>query len=39
MTDDKGSLLHIKWNAKYYIVLASKYRKQETYERIKQNII
>ncbi len=38
MTNDKGSLSHTKWNCKYHIVFAPKYRKQEICGKIKQNI-
>ena len=38
MTNDSGSLSHTKWNCKYHIVFAPKYRRQEIYGRIKQDI-
>ena len=38
MTNDSGSLSHTKWNCKYHIVFAPKYRRQEIYGKIKQDI-
>ena len=38
MTNDSGSLSHTKWNCKYHIVFAPKYRRQEVYGKIKQDI-
>ena len=38
MTNDSGSLSHTKRNCKYHIVFAPKYRRQEIYGRIKQDI-
>ena len=38
MTNDSGSLSHPKWNCKYHIVFAPKYRRQEEYGKIKQDI-
>ena len=35
---DNGSLAHTKWNCKYHIVFASKYRRQIIYEKIKADI-
>ena len=36
MTNDSGSLSHTKWNCKYHIVFAPKYRRQEIYGKIKE---
>ena len=36
--NDNGGLSHAKWNCKYHIVFAPKYRRQEIYRRIKGNI-
>ena len=38
MTNDSGSLSHTKWNCKYHIVFAPKYRRQEIYGKIKVDI-
>ena len=38
MTNDSASLSHTKWNCKYHIVFAPKYRRQERYGKIKQEI-
>ena len=38
MTNDSASLSHTKWNCKYHIVFAQKYRRQEIYGKIKQDI-
>ena len=38
MTNDNVSLSHTKWNCKYHIVCAPKYRRQEIYGRIKADI-
>ena len=38
MANDSASLSHTKWNCKYHIVFAPKYRRQEIYGRIKQDI-
>ena len=35
---DKESLAHTRWNCKYHIVFAPKYRRQVIYGRIKQDI-
>ena len=35
---DKNSLSHTRWNCKYNIVFASKYRRQIIYGRLKQDI-
>ncbi len=36
--DDKHSLSHSKWNCKYHIVFAPKYRRQVIYWQIKADI-
>ena len=38
MTNDNVSLSHTKWNCKYHIVFAPKYRRQEIYGKIKADI-
>lgn len=38
MKDDINSLAHSKWNCKYYIVFAPKYRRRAIYGQIKQDI-
>ena len=35
---DTNSLAHTKWNCKYYIVFAPKYRRQVIYGKIKNDI-
>ena len=35
---DKNSLAHTKWNCKYHIVFAPKYRRQVRYGKIKNDI-
>jgi putative transposase len=35
---DKNSLAHTKWNCKYHIVFAPKYRRQVIYGKIKSDI-
>ena len=35
---DNNSLSHSKWNCKYHIVFASKYRRQVVYRKIKADI-
>ncbi len=35
---DTNSLAHTKWNCKYHIVFAPKYRRQVIYEKIKKDI-
>ena len=35
---DKTSLAHTKWNCKYHIVFSPKYRRQEIYGKIKEDI-
>lgn len=36
--NDKNSLAHTKWNCKYHIVFAPKYRRQVIYGKIKADI-
>ena len=36
---DNNSLSHTKWNCKYHIVFAPKYRRKVAYGKIKQDII
>ncbi len=38
MTNDNQSLAHTKWNCKYHIVFAPKYRRQGVYGKIKGDI-
>ena len=38
MTNDSKSLSHTKWNCKYHIVFAPKYRRLAIYGQIKSNI-
>ncbi len=38
MANDNQSLSHTKWNCKYHIVFAPKYRRQEVYGKIKVDI-
>ncbi len=35
---DNSSLAHTKWNCKYHIVFAPKYRRQIIYGKIKSDI-
>ena len=35
---DSNSLSHTKWNCKYHIVFAPKYRRKIVYGRLKQDI-
>ena len=35
---DKNTLAHTKWNCKYHIVFAPKYRRRDIYGRIKVDI-
>ena len=35
---DSNSLAHTKWNCKYHIVFAPKYRRQVIYGKIKEDI-
>ncbi len=36
MSSDTNSLAHTKWNCKYHIVFAPKYRRQVIYGKIKK---
>ena len=38
MGNDSRSLSHTKWNCKYHIVFAPKYRRQVIYKEIKADI-
>ena len=38
MSNDISSLAHSKWNCKYHIVFAPKYRRQIIYGKIKADI-
>ena len=38
MNNDNNSLAHTKWNYKYHIVFAPKYRRQEIYGKIRAEI-
>lgn len=38
MNNDNNSLAHTKWNCKYHIVFAPKYRRQEIYGKIRAEI-
>ena len=38
MTNDSQSLSHTKWNCKYHIVFAPKFRRQIIYGQIKADI-
>ena len=38
MANDSASLSHTKWNCKYHILFAPKYRRQEIYGKIKADI-
>ena len=38
MSQDKNSLAHIKWNCKYHIVFAPKYRRKIIYWDLKKEI-
>jgi len=35
---DKDSLAHTKWNCKYHVVFAPKYRRRVIYKHLKQDI-
>ena len=35
---DTNSLSHTKWNCKYHIVFCPKYRRQEIYSKIKEDV-
>jgi len=38
MASDGNSLAHTKWNCKYHIVFAPKYRRQIIYGKLKADI-
>ncbi|MEA3570028.1 IS200/IS605 family transposase [Paenibacillus phoenicis] len=38
MKEDKSSLVHTRWNCKYHIVFAPKYRRQVIYGKLKREI-
>lgn len=38
MTEDRSSLSHTRWNCKYHIVFAPKFRRQAIYGKLKINI-
>ena len=38
MANDSASLSHTKWNCKYHIVFAPKYRRQIIYGKIKREV-
>ncbi|REH76593.1 IS200/IS605 family transposase [Staphylococcus felis] len=38
MSNDTNSLAHTKWNCKYHIVFAHKYRRQIIYGKLKRDI-
>ena len=38
MNIDKNSIAHTRWNCKYYIVFAPKYRRQIIYGKLKKDI-
>ena len=38
MTEDRSSLSHTRWNCKYHIVFAPKFRRQAIYGRLKIDI-
>ena len=38
MNNDTNSLAHSKWNCKYHIVFAPKFRRQVIYGKIKADI-
>ena len=38
MTEDRSSLLHTRWNCKYHIVFAPKFRRQAIYGKLKIDI-
>lgn len=38
MSNDTNSLAHTKWNCKYHIVFAPKYRRQIIYGKLKRDI-
>ncbi len=35
---DKNSLSHTKWECKYYIVFAPKFRRKVIYNKIKEDV-
>ena len=37
-SQDNNSLTHTKWNCKYHVVFAPKYRRQVIYGKIKEDI-
>ena len=38
MTEDRSSLSHTRWNCKYHIVFAPKFRRQTIYGKLKIDI-
>ena len=38
MEDFENSLSHCRWNCKYHIVFAPKYRRKAIYDKIKTDI-
>ena len=38
MKNDNQSLSHTKWNCKYHIVFAPKYRRQAIYGKVREDI-
>ena len=38
MTEDRSSLSHTRWNCKYHIVFAPKFRRQAIYGKLKVDI-
>ena len=38
MTEDRSSLSHTRWNCKYHIVFAPKFRRQASYGKLKIDI-
>ena len=38
MTEDRSSLSHTRWNCKYHIVFAPKFRRQAIYGKLKIDI-
>ena len=37
-SNDSQSLSHTKWNCKYHIVFAPKYRRQEIYGKMREDV-
>ena len=37
-SNDSQSLSHTKWNCKYHLVFAPKYRRQEIYGKLREDI-